>query len=357
MLAHGRPGKPHACDNYGNAADTVTVAMLHAVSNAPLNRRYGFLLLPEFSMLSFAAAVEPLRMANRSAGAQLFEWDLYSLDDGPVPASNGMQFDPTRARTDTDGLTTLLVVAGIGAHLVTTAALGRWLRGLSRRGVLLGATSTGSLLLARAGLLRDERCTIHWENADSLREEFPRLRVSGELYELEERVITCSGGMAGLDMMLQLIRMSHGDALANSVAEQCIHPSIRPAHAAQRMPPESRWHITSPRLLNAVALMQSHLEDTLSTGKIASLVGISVRQLERLFRQSFDLSPAEFYLRLRLERGRHLLEQSVMSVMEIASACGFSSASHFARWHKRRYGCTPKAVRGSRKTSAGRSPA
>lgn len=308
-------------------------------------QRYGFLLLPEFSMLSFASASEPLRMANRLAGNTLFESDLYSLNDEPVPASNGLPFTPTRPCTDTDGLTALLVVAGIGAHLVATDELGHWLRSLSRRGVLLGATSTGSLLLARAGILHDQRCTIHWENATSLRERFPLLDVTGELYELDTHVITCSGGVAGLDMMLQLIRETHGDELANAVSEQCIHPSIRPPYAAQRMALASRWHINNSKLLDAVRLMQSHLEDRLTSAEIADLAGVSVRQLERLFRHDLDTTPGAFYMDLRLERGYRLLEQSTMSVMEIAFACGFSSSSHFARAYRHQHGCSPRQQR------------
>lgn len=315
-------------------------------------QRYGFLLQPEFSMLSFASTVEPLRMANRLAGHALFSWDLYSLDDEPVPASNGLTLAPTRPCADTEGLTALLVVAGIGAHLMPTDALGHWLRSLSRRGVLIGATSTGSLLLARAGVLHDQRCTIHWENAAGLREQFPLLQVTGELYELDARVITCSGGVAGLDMMLQLIRMAHGDELANAVSEQCIHPSIRPPHAAQRMALASRWHITSSKLLDAVSLMQSHLEDCLTSAETASLAGVSVRQLERLFRHDLDTTPAAFYMRLRLERGQQLLEQSTRSVMEIAYACGFSSSSHFARSYRRHYGCSPRQQRQKNRSEA-----
>lgn len=296
-------------------------------------------------MLSFASTIEPLRMANRLAGQALFNWDLYSLGDEPVPASNGLTLAPTRSYNDTEGLTALLVIAGIGAHLMPTDALGQWLRSLSRRGVLLGATSTGSLLLARAGILRDQRCTIHWENAAGLREQFPLLQVTGELYELDARIITCSGGVAGLDMMLQLIRLAHGDELANAVSEQCIHPSIRPPHAAQRMALASRWHITNSKLLDAVNLMQTHLEDRLTSAEIANLVGISVRQLERLFRYALDTTPAAFYMTLRLERGQQLLEQSTRSVMEIADACGFSSSSHFARNYRQQYGCTPRRQR------------
>lgn len=308
-------------------------------------QRFGFLLLPEFSMLSFASVVEPLRMANRLAGKSLYGWELYTRNNAPVMASNGIAFTPTRRYSEVDDLTALLVVAGIGAHLVPTDALGRWLRGLSRHGVLLGATSTGTLLLARTGILHDQRCTIHWENAGGLREQFPLLQVSDELYELDAKVITCSGGVAGLDMMLQLIRSAHGDALSRAVAEQCIHPSIRSPHAPQRMALESRWYITSHKLVDAVSVMQSHLGQPLTCAAIARRTGVSMRQLQRLFKHNLDTTPAQYYLDLRLELGDRLLEQSTRSVMDIAVACGFSSSSHFARCYRHRYGANPRQRR------------
>lgn len=322
------------------------------MTNIAAVQHYGFLLLPEFSMLSFASTLEPLRMANRLAGKALFSWDIYSLDDAPVAASNGLTLTPTRRCNDVDGLGALLVVAGMDAHLVPTDDLGRWLRGLLRRGVVLGATSTGSLLLARAGVLHDQRCTIHWENAASLHEQFPLLQVTGELYELDTRVITCSGGVAGLDMTLQLIRMGHGDELARAVSEQCIHPGIRPSYGAQRMALETRWNITNGRLLDALSLMQSHLEKRLSSAELAARVGLSVRQLERLFRKNLGATPARFYSDLRLEQAHQLLQQSTMSIMQIAIACGFSSSSHFARVYRHRYGCSPRQQR-QRKQSPG----
>lgn len=296
-------------------------------------------------MLSFASTVEPLRMANRLAAQPLFSWDIYTLDDATVTASNGLPIAPTRRCDNVEGLGAMLVVAGMDVQLVPTDELGRWLRGLLRRGVVVGATSTGSLLLARAGVLHDQSCTIHWESAASLHEQFPLLKVTGELYELDTRIITCSGGVAGLDMMLQLIRMARGDDLARAVAEQCIHPSIRPPYDAQRMALETRWNITNRRLLDALSWMQSHMEKRLSTTELAARVGLSVRQLERLFRKNLDATPARFHSDLRLERGQQLLEQSTMSVMEIALACGFSSSSHFARAYRRRYGCSPRQQR------------
>lgn len=303
-------------------------------------------------MLSFAATMDPLRMANRLAGRTLYDWPLYGIDDEPVPASNGLTFRPTRGFGDGEGLSALFVVAGYGAPQVHCEPLNEWLRHLARQRVLIGATSTGCLLLARAGILNGRRCTIHWENTDSLQEEYPRLHVTSELYERDEGLWTCSGGVAGLDMMLQIIAADHDEALAKAVAEQCIHPSIRPAHTTQRMSLQHRHHITHPRLLQAVEVMRGHLEEPLACAGIAHRIGLSARQLERVFRDQLECSPRDFYLGLRLEKAHHLLRQSTLSVLEVASACGFSSSSHLARCYRRRYDCAPLHTRAAPEADA-----
>jgi len=305
----------------------------------------GFFLVPDFSMMSFAAALEPLRMANRMSGRELYEWHFYGEDDQPVFASNGLPFSPTRSMQDVDELSTLLVVAGIGAHHAGQEELLSWLRSLSRKGINIGGMSTGSLLLAKAGVLKQHSCTIHWENRDSLAEQFPDLEVTGELYEIDRNILTCSGGLAGLDMMLHLIAMKHGEELAKDVAEQCIHPAIRPAHEKQRMALQLRHQTRHPRLLQALELMRSHIEDVLSCQQIGDLVGLSTRQMERLFNEHLGVSPATWYMNLRLERARHLLVQSTLSILQISTACGFSSTSYFARCYRKRYQCTPRQER------------
>lgn len=305
----------------------------------------GFFLIADFSMMSFAAALEPLRMANRMSGKELYQWHFYGLDDEPVYASNGLPFTPTRSMKDVDNLHTMLVVAGIGAHHVGQDNFLSWLRGLARKGINVGGTSTGSLLLAKAGLLKQRTCTIHWENRDSLAEQFPDLRVTGELFEIDRNVMTCSGGLAGLDMMLHLIAMKHGEELAKDVAEQCIHPAIRPAHEKQRMELQIRHQTRHPRLLKALELMRANIEEVLSCKEIGELVGLSTRQMERLFRDSLQVSPATHYINLRLERARYLLQQSTLSVLQISTACGFSSTSYFARCYRKLYGHTPREER------------
>lgn len=303
---------------------------------------FGFFLIPDFSMISFAAVVDPLRMANRISGKPLYQWHFYGFHDEAVPCSNGVTVKPTRPMNDTTGVDRMIVVAGIRAHLMDEQPLFKWLRALARQGVGLGSTSTGSLLLARAGLLHGRTCTIHWENQQSMQEEFPELRVTGELYEVDRNVITCSGGLAGLDMMLHLIALKHGEALANDVAEQCIHPNIRPAHEKQRMKPQLRYHANHPRLLQALELMRENIEEILSCQEISDFVGISNRQLERLFHQHLGIAPAQYYMNLRLERACQLLQQSTLSILQIGTACGFSSTSYFSRCYHKRYGRSPR---------------
>ncbi len=305
----------------------------------------GFYLKENFSMLSLAATLEPLRMANRMSGEALYAWHFYCGQDDSVSCSNGLPFAPTRKMSEVDELDRLFVVAGIDGHQVDHVELHVWLRGLNRRGVSLGATSTGSILLAQAGLLKHHTCTIHWESINAFKEEFPGLKVTEELYEIDNQFVTCSGGLAGVDMMLQLIAYKHGEDLAAAVAEQCIHPHIRGAHEQQRMAIHHRHQINHPRLAKALELMRRHVEEPLTCQEIGKRVGLSGRQLERLFQAHLQCTPASHYMSIRLNSARHLLKQSTLSILQVATANGFTSASYFARCYKQAFGQTPKEAR------------
>jgi len=305
----------------------------------------GFFLIPQFSMLSMSAAVEPLRIANRLSQSILYEWSFYSQDRLPVRASNHIEVAATRDMTDTAGLDALIVVAGIDIKDHDDPGLSKWLRRLSRQSITLGSTSTGSLLLARAKLLHQSPCTIHWENIDSFKEEFPLLNITGELYEMDTHFMTCSGGLSGLDMMLQLITQEHGLALAKDVAEQCIHPSIRDAHTHQRMATQTRLSIHHPGLIKAIELMQSHTEEPLPLAQLAKAAGLSLRQMERLFKHHFGLRPAQYYLDMRLKKAQTLLQQTSLSTFAIATACGFNSTSYLAKRYRLKFLISPRQER------------
>ena len=308
-------------------------------------QRFGFLLIPGFSMLSLAAAVEPLRMANAQAEEELYQWDFLSWDNTSVNASNNMVTAPTIDLDQVKILDVLLVVAGINVATYGDDVFFAWLRQASRQVDLLGSTSTGALLLAKAKLLRHKTCTIHWEYVDSFREQFPDVWMSGELYEFDGNLFTCSGGSAGLDMMLQIIADQHGYELALLVAEQYMHPHIRPPHQDQRMRLQSRLNINNPRLIKALDIMRQNLEAPLTCQELADASNMSARQMERLFKQYLHQSPGQYYLHLRLEKTQQLLRQSSLSVLQVATACGFSSTSYLARCYQKKYACSPRQER------------
>ena len=308
-------------------------------------QRFGFLLIPGFSMLSLAAAVEPLRMANAQAEEELYQWDFLSWDNTSVNASNNMVTAPTIDVDQVKILDVLLVVAGINVATYGDDVFFAWLRQASRQVDLLGSTSTGALLLAKAKLLRHKTCTIHWEYVDSFREQFPDVWMSGELYEFDGNLFTCSGGSAGLDMILQIIADQHGYELALLVAEQYMHPHIRPPHQDQRMRLQSRLNINNPRLIKALDIMRQNLEAPLTCQELADASNMSARQMERLFKQYLHQSPGQYYLHLRLEKTQQLLRQSSLSVLQVATACGFSSTSYLARCYQKKYACSPRQER------------
>ena len=308
-------------------------------------RRFGFLLVPGFSMLSLAATVEPLRMANAQSKQDLYAWDFLSWSGREVTASNNMFTAPTLALTQVKELDVLVVVAGVDVVTYGDDNFFVWLRNACRQVSIFGATSTGSLLLAKARLLRGRTCTIHWEYVDGFRERFVDVNMSGELYEFDGNLMTCSGGSAGMDMMLQRISSEHGHELAMLVAEQYMHPAIRPAHDDARMRLQSRLNINNSRLIKAVEVMQGQLEQPLTCVQVAAMSNISERQMERLFKQYLQQTPSQYYMYLRLQKAQHLLHQSSFSITQIAQACGFNSVSYFARCYRQQYDCVPSAAR------------
>jgi transcriptional regulator GlxA family with amidase domain len=306
---------------------------------------FGFFLVPNFALLPFASAIEALRAANRLAERRLYDWLLISRDGRPVVSSSGIEATANAGIEQAGRLSDLIVVAGIGGHEFRDKAVFAWLRGQARNGCRLGAMSLGSYVLARCGLLDGYRCTVHWENLASFAEEFPNIEVTPELLEIDRNRYTCSGGTAGLDLMLTLIAQEHGRELATRVADSVMHERIRDSDDPQRMALRSRLGTAHPRLLEAVSLMEAHQEAPLSRADLAARVGFSPRQLERLFRRYIGSTPTRYYLELRLERARRILLQTSMPILEVALACGFVSASHFTKSYREQYGRTPSQER------------
>ena len=296
-------------------------------------------------MIAFTSAIEPLRAANRIARQTLFTWQLFSADGEPVRASNEVEFNPDGAINGDIDCEILFVCAGVRAYSHLDKRVAGVLRTLARRGMPLGSVCTGTVALADAGLLDDYRCTIHWENIESLAERYPKLNITATLFEADRNRFTCSGGMAALDMMIHSIRQDYGRELGMAVADQMLYTSIREPQDLQRMAIEQRTGISHPKLLAAIGYMEAYLESTISMRDLAKSVGLSQRQVERLFQENLGLTPAKFYHNLRLDRARVLLRQTAMPVLEVAIATGFNSTSYFTKSYKTKFGYTPRQER------------
>jgi len=317
----------------------------------PATEDFYFLLLPEFSSIGFMSAIEPLRVANRFRGA-LYRWHILSVDGGPVCASNGISLNAESALADVQSADNVIVVAGFNPLSCYTREIGDWLRRLDRTGATLGGIDTGSFVLAEAGLLRHERVTLHWEASSAFQERYPSLEVSQELFEIDARRITCAGGTASIDLMLDLIARKHGPELAAQVSEQFVLSRIRQRSDHQRMQIAARYGIHNRKLIQVIGLMEQNMEEPLAPDVLAEEIGVTRRQLERLFSSALKDTPTHFYLGLRLVRARELLQQTDMSITTVCVACGFESPSHFSRTYRVRFGASPRQDRHSPRATA-----
>jgi len=306
---------------------------------------YDFLLLPEFSFIGFAALVEPLRMANRfKPGA--YHWRMVSLDGQPVQASNGIALHPQARLDEPSDATVLFAIASFNPLKTYTPELGRQLQQRLRQGQALGAIDTGCFVLAEARLLAGGPVTLHWEAVAAFQERYPQIAVQEDLrYTLAPRLMSSAGAMASVDMMLEVIRRDHGNALALQVSEQLVSGWVRERSDHQRLQVSARYQVHNAKVVQAIGRMEQHLESPLSGQELAAALGITRRQLERLFQEHLGQSPLQLYLKLRLERARHLLRQTSMGVIEIGLACGFATASAFSRAYRRQYALAPSADR------------
>jgi AraC family carnitine catabolism transcriptional activator len=239
----------------------------------------------------------------------------------------------------------VLVLASYDPLATVDARILGWLRGRALAGSHLGAADTGAYVLARAGLLDGYQATVHWETLDDFQERFPGTRTQEALYVVDRRRLTAAGATACLDLMLHVIHCRHGRELAVSVAEQFVYSPMREAHQAQRHSLIQRLRSPNPNIQRAVEIMESRVEDPVPTRQVADRLGISLRELERIFRRWLRTTPGAYYRHLRLERARSLLEQTDRSVTEIAYGCGFGSLPSFSRSYKRAFGHSPSTVR------------
>ena len=314
--------------------------------------KYAFLTLPNYSLIAVANALEPLRMANRLVGRDVYDWSVVTLDGQAVPSSSGLSLTPAGPLEKLGPVDVLFVCGGVNVREAVSPPLLSRLRRLAEQRVPLGALCTGGYALARAGLLDNFKATIHWENLSSLREEFPRVRISDQVFTIDRDRFTCSGGTAPLDLMLNLIQSKLGPRISRLVSEQFIVERVRKDTDRQYVPLRAQIGPSNRGLIRVAQLMEENIEKPLSLDKIAKSTGLSRRQIERLFRRDLNCVPKRYYLEMRLRRARELLLQTAMPIMDITAACGFQSPPHFSKCYRSQFGYPPSAERKMSRTQS-----
>jgi len=313
--------------------------------NEPSPQTVGFLLVPGFALMSYAAAIEPLRAANLLSGKELYRWWHAAPGGKPVTASNGVAIIPDCGTSSDRDADMVFVCAGGNPAIFDDKAVFAWLRRLARKGVTIGGISGGPYVLAKAGLLDERRATLHWEHLPAFREAFPNVTVVPSLFEIDGNRITCSGGISALDMMVALIQRDHGRQLAASVGEWFLHTHIREGFGPQRMDLRYRLGVADEKLLHVLRVMERSIETPFSRATLAHEAGISLRQLERLFQRHIGHGIHGHYRWLRLERARQLLRETTLPVLGVALATGFASSSQFARAYGKAFREPPSRTR------------
>ncbi len=302
-------------------------------------------LFDQFPLIPFSCMLDCMRTANRFAGRTAYHWRIISVDGQRVESSSKICVDVDGSLSEVEDCNRIFLISANDTQNFSDEKILNQLARLSRKGMMMGSASSGSFILARAGLLADYRCTIHWENLPVFRELYPKLNSTRSIYEIDRERVTCSGGTAALDMMLKLVEMDCGHEVARKISQMYQHDRLRTSEDQQRM--EGKYDLIrlSPKLAEAIDLMQNNIEDPLSPQEVAGHVGVSLRQLERLFKKYRATTPQRHYLGLRLETARQLLLYTSQSGLDVAIASGFSSHSHFIKSYRDLYGRTPHEER------------
>lgn len=306
---------------------------------------FEFVLLDNVSMLSVTSAIEPLRVANRMAGDTCYAWTIVSEDGAPVTASNGLVIASSGRIGDAPPPDYTFICAGLSLEAKHPTRLSAFLNRRHASGVTVGAISMGTIFLARAGLLRDVKCTIHWEGLPAFREEFPDIDVSHAIYEADQNILSCSGGMSSFDLMMTLIARDHDKRVLQSIANQLQLDRIRSGVFLQSAGSMQLPDTAPKQLRQAVAIIRENLETPLSPADLSTAVGASRRTLERMFLKYTAMTPSKYCKVQRLERAKDLLLHSNLAILDISVATGFRSGSYFSYSFSEHFGTSPSAIR------------
>ncbi len=307
--------------------------------------RIGVLPISGFALMAYASTVEPFRAANVLSRRRLYEVINIGPTQEAIESSGVACVNPQVTIKQSVDVDYLFVVAGGNPLEFANREIFNWLLRMSRFGAKLGGVSGGPAILALAGLMNDRRMTVHWEHAEALSESQPNLMIERTLYVIDRDRLTCAGGTAALDLMLELITKHHGAQFANLVSDWFLHTEIRPSIGPQRSGIAARIGSSNAAILDAVKLMENHIADPCNLTDLAGISGLSKRQINRLFKEKLGRSTMGYYRDMRLDKARNLLINSRLSLTEIAFATGFANSAHFSRLFADYFERTPSSLR------------
>lgn len=312
----------------------------------PPLRRIGLLLEPGFPLLALAGVVDSLEAANELQGEARYRCDALSMGGGMVTAQGGVAVQTATALPPADWHAVFVIAAEpASTDAAATALLKRW----ATEGVVLGGLGAGAAWLAAAGLLDGQRACADWPLLDSLADAHANVAWAQGLWDVNAAGDRLSAaGAASTDLCCAWLTAQHGERLGQELLQALGLAGLRPRDERQRGGYSEQRGAGSPKLAEALVLMEANLGEPLPTEEVATLVGVSRRQLERLFKQHLDTLPSRHYLELRLARARRLLQQSSQSILQIGLSCGFSSGPHFSNAYRAHFGRTPRDERSQR---------
>lgn len=310
-----------------------------------------FLLLPGFSLLSLSSFLSPFEKTNALLERPRFEWLFASQGGKPVACSAGFEMPATLSFAQvmpgvarSNQLDMVVLVAGPRVEKQSSQELCSTVRLCRRQGIPVVALGTATWLLAEMGALKDTRCTIHWEKMAAFAETFNGPKVVDSIYVDDGGIWSCAGESAGFDLALNLLERTLGPQVTTEVCKRSVVDRPRDASSHQIGSGLIALGVTNEKLLEAIRAMQQNLQDPLDLTRLSRRIDLSRRQLERLFCSYVGTSPHKYYMKLRLDRARQLIEGTRMSFIDIAMACGFVSTSHFAKCFRHQHGRTPTDV-------------
>ena len=320
-----------------------------------INNHIVFCLCPGVPLFCIASALDVLRHANRFAGSKVYQWTLICEDNQPIQDGNGLWFYPGKTIDQVEPPEIAFIVAGFDASQIKQPQLCQWLSDQADAGRKVGGISNGAFLLAEKGLLNNYSATTHWEDFESFCILFPQVQARYQRFVIDRNRITCSGGSATLDMFIELVRQDLGNEVALKISRQMLlqeQSVVLPGSPSSRL--TNQLH--SPQINRALSLIEAGIGQSITVNELANRIGISRRELLRLFRKELNTTPSKLLSQRRLDRARSLILNTRLSMAMIADSVGFSSQSHLTSNYHTQFGITPAQQRREYKAASHRLP-